>query len=850
MRMLLRSTRLLKKKFQSSLMLRRVKLSMKKKTLIWKLIDALPIRREKKLFPHVADRRDGELFRRYERVKSRREDLSAALPIDKFRQEIINLVENNSFVVIKGEPGCGKSTQVPQYIFETFAADREATDCNIVVTQPRRISAISLAERVAYERDEQVGDVVGYHVRLYAKHPKYRDGYILFCSTGMLVQKMVSDAGLSGVTHVIVDEAHERDIPVDFLLLLLKRAQEQNPALKVIIMSATINAELFTKFFNDCPSISIPGFTFPVQHRFLDNELRTMLRRQGAQFEEEGDRPVVNIEAVLGMIDWIDRNKPDGAILVFLPGWLEIKTVMERLQELPNAEKFIVVPAHSKLSNDDQKRIFHVPDAGYRKVILSTNIAETSLTINDVVYVVDSGAVKEERMDLKTGLVCLDNQWASQANVRQRRGRAGRVKPGESYHLYTEDKYNSLEQFPTPEINRIPLTRSVLDVKMHTKDENISQFLSQLPEPPRLESVTQAVRVLQAMGALDEDENLTPLGKRIYKLPLDPYLSKALVHACLFKCVGPILSVVTVLSADYSLFENSLGLKSSMRQMKQKFSPSSDHIALARLYHQWEQLDWQDPSVARDDCREKGIVYKSMDRTRQLRSLHAELLVAARLVPEGTDVNDLSAPFNKFSPYDELLKSVLLTGLGKLLLSSQPTGRKKGITIRTIDGTPTIISSESVNSKFKELPTPFLTYFKSMSSTERRAIIVHESSLLSPLTVILFQPGVVTLKKMDGLEDDKSVIAIESSKPVNIIVGQKEGEQLLHLRQVIWNVLEYLVENQGSPRDLEQFLTISEFRDKLLDVLANITTEQGSNLDYTEAGELRTEPVYQRSYRG
>uniref|UniRef100_A0A1B6KUX6 RNA helicase n=1 Tax=Graphocephala atropunctata TaxID=36148 RepID=A0A1B6KUX6_9HEMI len=759
-------------------------------------------------------------------------------------------MDNNSVVVIKGQPGCGKSTQVPQYIMESCAARQSATDCNVVVTQPRRISAIALAERVAYERDEQVGDVVGYHVRLHAKHPRYQDGYILFCSTGMLVRKMIGDSALQGVTHVIVDEAHERDTYVDFLLLLLKRALQLNPSLKVIIMSATINAELFTRFFNDCPSISIPGFTYPVEHHFLDDRFRSMLEYQGVKFENEDvERPTVNIEAVVRMVTWIDENKPEGAILVFLPGWVEIRTVMEEIAALTYASHFMVVPAHSRLSSEDQKRIFERPTGGRRKVILSTNIAETSLTIDDVVYVIDSGAVKEERMDLKSGLVCLDNQWVSQANVLQRRGRAGRVRPGESYHLFTENMFHSLDQFPTPMIKRTPLTRSVLDVKMYTKDENIKQFLSCLPEPPGEEAVNQAVGVLQSMGALDLDENLTPLGKRIYKFPLDPYLSKALVHACIFKCVSPMLTIATLLAADYSMFENTLGLKGRVRLVKQRHSPASDHIASARLYHEWEYLDWASPAESRADCQLKGLSYRNMDRTRQLRKLHGELLNATKLIPEGENINDMSAPSNQFSHYDELVKSVLLSGLGKFLIFQKPL-RKRSLGLRTLDGSPAVVSSESVNSKFKELPTPFLTYYKSMSSAERRAVIVHESSLLSPVSVVLFMPGVLTLKNMAGLENDKSVISVEGSKPVYIVVNQKEGEQLLHLRQVVWNVLEYLVEHEGRPRDVEQYKSICRFRDDLLPILANLTSEEGANIDFTESGELRTEPPYDRIQSG
>lgn len=342
-----------------------------------------------------------------------------------FRDEILSKLENNQVLLIEGDTGCGKTTQVPQFIMDNFAWSGNATDCNILVSQPRRISAISLADRIAHERGEGVGDVVGFQVRLEQVLPRELGG-ILFCTTGILLKKLQSNPGLEGCSHVILDEAHERHIDTDMLMILLKRALKKNPNLKVLIMSATINAHMFQQYFN-CPAVKVPGRLYPVKMHFLEDiESLPNIRkyRQYAYYRhknDENERLSVDYEKVVQVIKWISENKSPGAILCFLPGWNEITQVQNMLESLPlEKEKQLILPIHSKVSHSAQRKIFEHTSAGTRKIILATDIAETGITVSDVVYVIDSAIRKESRWDNDKDLLCISNRWVSQANIHQR----------------------------------------------------------------------------------------------------------------------------------------------------------------------------------------------------------------------------------------------------------------------------------------------------------------------------------------------------------------------------------------------------------------------------------------------
>lgn len=334
-------------------------------------------------------------------------------------------MENNQVLLIEGDTGCGKTTQVPQFIIDNFTQNGNATDCNILVSQPRRISAISLADRVAYERGEVVGDVVGYQVRLEQVTPKELGG-ILFCTTGILLRKLQQNPGLQGCSHVILDEAHERSIDTDMLMALLKKSLQLNPNLKVLVMSATINAHLFQQYF-DCPAVKVPGRLYPVRMNFLeDMEKLPNFRRYRTYTQQtidnnENETLLVDFGKMVQTIKWISGTQPPGAILCFLPGWHEITRVQYMLEYAPlESEDQLILPIHSKMSHSAQRKIFGRTPENTRKIILATDIAETGITVSDVCYVVDSAIRKEARWDYSKDLSSISNHWISKANVQQR----------------------------------------------------------------------------------------------------------------------------------------------------------------------------------------------------------------------------------------------------------------------------------------------------------------------------------------------------------------------------------------------------------------------------------------------
>lgn len=343
------------------------------------------------------------------------------LPVKQFEEEIMETIDKNTVVIIRGATGCGKTTQVPQFILDRFIKRGSASDCNIVVTQPRRISAVSVAERVAYERGEDIGKSCGYSVRFESILPRPHAS-VLFCTVGVLLRKL--EAGIRGISHVIVDEIHERDINTDFLMVVLRDVVQAYPEVRIILMSATIDTTMFREYFFNAPIIEVFGRTFPVQEYFLEDCIQMtnfvpppMDRKKKDKDEEGGDddtncnvicgsdytpetkRSMAQIneketsfELVEALLKYIETLQVAGAVLIFLPGWNLIYSMQRHLETNPHfgSNRYRILPLHSQIPREEQRRVFEpVPD-NIRKVILSTNIAETSITINDVVYVVDS----------------------------------------------------------------------------------------------------------------------------------------------------------------------------------------------------------------------------------------------------------------------------------------------------------------------------------------------------------------------------------------------------------------------------------------------------------------------------
>ncbi|MBA0798857.1 hypothetical protein Gohar_009410 [Gossypium harknessii] len=391
-----------------------------------------------------------------------------SLPAYKEKDTILTAILQNQVVIISGETGCGKTTQIPQFILESKIDSARGAFCSIICTQPRRISAISVSERVASERGEKLGESVGYKVRL--EGIKGRDTRLLFCTTGILLRRLLVDRNLKGVTHVIVDEIHERGMNEDFLLIVLKDLLPRRPELKLILMSATLDAELFSSYFDGAPLIHIPGFTYPVRTHFLENILEMTGYRltPSNQIDDYGQERmwkmskqaprkrksqiVSSVEDALRAADFKDfspqtqeslscwnpdcigfnlieyllsyicENERPGAVLVFMTGWDDISSLKDKLQAHPilgDPSRVLLLSCHGSMASSEQKLIFEEPEDGVRKIVLTTNIAETSITINDVVFVLDCGKAKETSYDALNNTPCLLPSWVSKVSTQQ-----------------------------------------------------------------------------------------------------------------------------------------------------------------------------------------------------------------------------------------------------------------------------------------------------------------------------------------------------------------------------------------------------------------------------------------------
>lgn len=540
-----------------------------------------------------------------------------SLPCYKMRTEILQKMTDNQVLVISGETGCGKTTQVPQYILEAAGLAGEASKVSLVCTQPRRVAAITVAGRVGTEMEDRDNSVVGYQVRLDRKVPRSQ-GSILYCTTGVLLQKLKSDSQLRQFTHIVIDEIHERDVMADLLLVLIRNILPLRPELKLILMSATLNASKFSSYMGNCETLHIPGFMFPVKKYYLEDVLE-LTQWESVEWEGEEVKPenriseeeveklvekkrlapktvenllrfdaeTLNLELVASLVKFIHEEKPPGAILVFLPGWEEISFLHDILS--CDLTEVFVLPLHSSMPHHEQKKIFEVPHGGRRKIVIATNIAESSVTINDIVYVVDSGKAKMKSFDSENNVARLQVEWISQANAKQRMGRAGRLRKGEVFKLYTQHKEDRLSEFMVPEITRCRLENIILRLKVLEQD--VKQVFSQLMDCPSARSVELAEEILLDIGAVTESLQLTGLGWTLGQLPIDPQLGKMLVLGCVFSCLDPVLSVVSCLEYK-SPFIVTSKTRDQMAAMDMLASNTlSDHLTIANILSVFDGFD-------------------------------------------------------------------------------------------------------------------------------------------------------------------------------------------------------------------------------------------------------------------
>ncbi|XP_068661015.1 probable pre-mRNA-splicing factor ATP-dependent RNA helicase DEAH2 isoform X3 [Aristolochia californica] len=467
------------------------------------------------------------------------------LPVWQQKEEFVQTLRENQTLILVGETGSGKTTQIPQFALEAFSNEPNKRKM-IACTQPRRVAAMSVSRRVAEEMDVAIGEEVGYSIRF--EDCSSAKTNLKYLTDGMLLREAMTDPLLERYRVIILDEAHERTLATDVLFGLLKEVLKNRPDLKLVVMSATLEAEKFRGYFNDAPVMKVPGRLHPVEIFYTQEPERDYL------------------EAAIRTVVQIHMCEPLGDILVFLTGEEEIEDACRKItKEVNNMGDQVgpvkAVPLYSTLPPAMQQRIFEpappaLKEGGPpgRKIVVSTNIAETSLTIDGIVYVIDPGFAKQKVYNPRVRVESLLVSPISKASAHQRSGRAGRTQPGKCFRLYTEKSFsNDLQPQTYPEILRSNLANTVLTLKKLGIDDLVHfDFM----DPPAPETLMRALEVLNYLGALDDDGNLSKLGEIMSEFPLDPQMSKMLVVSPEFNCSNEILSISAMLSdsCSFSVF--------------------------------------------------------------------------------------------------------------------------------------------------------------------------------------------------------------------------------------------------------------------------------------------------------
>ncbi|KAF4802070.1 ATP-dependent RNA helicase DHX36 [Turdus rufiventris] len=638
-----------------------------------------------------------------------------------------------------------------------------------------------VAERVAAERAEACGNgrSTGYQIRL-QRH-------------------------LSSISHVVLDEIHERNLQSDVLMSIIKDLLNVRLDLKVILMSATLNAEKFSEYFDHCPMIHIPGFTFPVVEYLLEDVIEKLrytpekmdrrvhwrkgfmqghvsrpdkeekeeiyreqwpayLRQLQGRYSastidalEMMDDDKVDLDLVAALIRHIVLEEEDGAILVFLPGWDNISTLHEILmsQVMFKSDRFIIIPLHSLMPTVNQTQVFKKTPPGVRKIVIATNIAETSITIDDVVFVIDGGKIKETHFDTQNNISTMAAEWVSKANAKQRKGRAGRVQPGHCYHLYNGLRASLLDDYQLPEILRTPLEELCLQIKI-LRLGGIAHFLSKLMDPPSRDAVTLAINHLMELNALDRQEELTPLGVHLARLPVEPHIGKMILFGALFCCLDPVLTIAASLS------------------FKDPFV-----IPLG-----WEEARSCGFRNEKDYCWEYFLSSNTLQMLHNMKGQFAEHLLAAGFV---NSRNPKDPKSNTNSGNEKLLKAVICAGLYPKVAKIRPSFSKKRKMVKVCTKTDGSVNihPKSVNVEETEFHYNWLVYHLKMRTS---SIYLYDCTEVSPYCLLFFG-GDISIQK----DKDQDTIAVDEW--IVFQSPEKIANLVKKLRQELDDLLQEKIEN-------------------------------------------------------
>ncbi|KAG8009853.1 putative pre-mRNA-splicing factor ATP-dependent RNA helicase mog-4 [Nibea albiflora] len=538
---------------------------------------------------------DAPVLSQAELNKQSMQEVRRSLPIFPYREDLLAAINEHQVLVIEGETGSGKTTQIPQYLLEDgYTKGGMKIGC----TQPRRVAAMSVAARVAQEMSVKLGNEVGYSIRF--EDCTSERTVLKYMTDGMLLREFLTEPDLASYSVIIIDEAHERTLHTDILFGLIKDIARFRPDLKVLVASATLDTERFSCFFDDAPVFRIPGRRFPVDIFYTK--------------APEADY----LEACVVSVLQIHVTQSPGDILVFLTGQEEIEACCEMLQERcrrlgSKIAELLVLPIYANLPSDMQAKIFNPTPPGARKVVVATNIAETSLTIDGIIYVIDPGFCKQKSYNARTGMESLIVTPCSRASANQRAGRAGRVAAGKCFRLYTAWAFkHEMEETTVPEIQRTNLGNVVLLLKSLGINDLIHfDFM----DPPPHETLVLALEQLYALGALNHLGELTKLGRRMAELPVDPMLSKMILASEQYKCSEEVLTIAAMLSVNNSIFYRPKDKVVHADNARMNFVvPGGDHLVLLNVYTQWVESGY-----STQWCYENFIQFRSMRRARDVR---------------------------------------------------------------------------------------------------------------------------------------------------------------------------------------------------------------------------------------